>query len=156
MAPGPYGVTLKGDKRPDKFVHKGPLEHEVHDYLRKHYPEDATAWVCKSAWEKSKVPLDAIAYAHRPGGRDEDKVASMVQRLKDGWKPDRVVLVDRGTEGKMLVVDGYHRLEALARSGEKEVDAYVGTPRPGAGDYQADIKEMQFEASNMSGNEGDH
>jgi 8-oxo-dGTP pyrophosphatase MutT (NUDIX family) len=141
-------AMAKLKKRTDPFQHKGPLEHEVHDYLRQHYPEKSTGWVCKSAWEKSKIPLKAIAWTDRPGGRDEAKVASMAKRLKDGWKPDRVVLIDQGSAGKMQVADGYHRLAAMAKCGCKEARAFVGTPRPGAGDWKADIKAMQAEASN--------
>lgn len=140
-------------KSVDRAPHKGPLEHRVHDYLRKHYPEDTTEWVCRSAWEKNKVPLDRISYTRRPGGRDMNKVAEMVERLKKGWKPDRVVLVDQGTAGKMVVADGYHRLLAMADLGETEARAWVGTPRPGAGNWKGDVRDMQAEVLNRSGSE---
>jgi hypothetical protein len=136
--------------------HKGPLEHKVHSYLRKHYPEQTTDWVCNSAWEKNDVPLDRIAYGRRPGGRDPNKVASMAKRLASGWKPKRVVLVDPGGSQKMTVADGYHRCLAAEHEGQSTIRSFVGTPRVGAGNWKADIRRMQAEARNATGleNEG--
>lgn len=131
--------------------HKGPLEKKVHKYLRKHYPEDTTGWVCNSAWEKNVVPLDRIAYGRRPGGRDPDKVASMAKRLSAGWKPKRVVLVDPGGSQKMTVADGYHRCLAAEHDGRDDVRAWVGTPRVGAGNWRSDVRAMQAKVTNLSG-----
>lgn len=127
------------------------MEHRVHKYVDRHYPRSVTGWVCHSSWEKNKVPLTAIAWAQRPGGRDPEKVAKMVKRLKGGWRPKRVVVVDPGTEGKMVVADGFHRLAALHEAGEKKVRVLVGTPRPGAGDWRQDILDMQQEVLNAEG-----
>lgn len=136
--------------------HKGPLEHKVHDYLRKHYPESTTDWVCNSAWEKNVVPLDRIAYGRRPGGRDPNKVAKMAKRLASGKRPKRIVLVDPGGSQKMTVADGYHRCLAAEHEGKEDIRAYVGTPRVGAGNWRADVRKMQAEANNATGleNEG--
>ena len=147
----PVRKLAKGGKDPDP--HKGPLENKVHDYLRKHYPESTTEWVCRSAWEKNRVPLSRIAYHNRPGGRDPEKVDRMREKLEEGWKPDRVVLVDPGSQGKMVVADGYHRLLAMADDEDTEVKAFVGTPRPGAGDWRRDILAMQREVLNAAGPE---
>jgi len=139
----------------DTAPHKGPLEHKVHDYLRKHYPDELTEWVCRSAWEKNSVPLDRIAYHNRPGGRDEQKVARMMRQIKAGKKKKRVVLIDPGSKGKMVVADGYHRLLAMEKLGITEAKAWVGTPRPGAGNWRNDVRRMQFDVENASGNEAD-
>ncbi|MES1975747.1 MAG: hypothetical protein V4472_25090 [Pseudomonadota bacterium] len=135
--------------------HKGPLEKKVHAYLDKNYPRSDTSFVCRSAWEKGTVPLARIAYGKRPGGRDPNKVARMAAKLAKGWKPKRVVLIDPGSDGKMVPVDGYHRLLAMAHEGVKEARAYVGSPRPGAGDWRADMTRMQASAENATGLE-DH
>jgi 8-oxo-dGTP pyrophosphatase MutT (NUDIX family) len=139
----------------DPAPHKGPLEHKVHDYLRKHYPEKLTAWVCRSAWEKNKVPLAKIAYHDRPGGRDEKKVERMMRQIRKGDTKKRVVLVDPGSAGKMVVADGYHRLMAMEKLGIKEARAWVGTPRQGAGNWRNDIRLMQVDVKNASGDEND-
>jgi hypothetical protein len=133
--------------------HKGPLERKVHKYLRRHYPEDTTQWVCNSAWEKNKVPLDRIAYGRRPGGRDPDKVAKMAKKLARGKRFKRVVLVDPGGAQKMTVADGYHRLLATEHEKGDSVRAWVGTPRVGAGNWRNDIRKMQAEVLNRTGAE---
>ncbi len=79
----------------------------------------------------------------------------MVGKLKNGWKPKRVVLIDPGSEGKMVTVDGYHRLAALHAVGKKKAKAWVGTPRPGAGDWRRDVLAMQREVENASGSENE-
>jgi len=133
--------------------HKSPMEAKVHAYIDKHYQRKVTGFICHSAWEKNKIPLKAIAWHNRPGGRSPSKVDDMVERLKGGWKPKRVVLVDPGSKGKMVVVDGYHRLAGLHAVGQKKVKAYVGTPRPGAGDWRQDILSMQQQVLNASGSQ---
>lgn len=127
------------------------MEAKVHAYVDKNYPRSVTGWICHASWERNSIPLKAIAYHNRPGGRDMNKVAKMAAKLKDGWKPKRVVLVDPGLTGKMVVCDGYHRLLGMHDAGVKKVRAYVGTPRPGAGDWRADILAMQREVLNAAG-----
>ena len=133
--------------------HKSPLEHKVHDYLRKHYPEPTTDWVCNSSWEKNVVPLDRIAYGRRPGGRDPVKVKKFAKRFGKGRKTKRIVLVDPGGAQKMTVADGYHRTLGAAKAGKTEMRAFVGTPRVGAGDWRKDIRAMQAEVLNAAGPE---
>ena len=138
-----------------KGPHKGPLEKKVHAYLDKHYPRTDTSFVCRSAWEKGKVPLSRIAYGRRPGGRDPNKVTKMAKKLAGGWKPKRVVVIDPGGAGKMVVADGYHRLMAMEHEGKTDVRAWVGTPRVGAGNWRGQVRDMQASATNATGLE-DH
>ena len=140
----------------DLAPHKGPMEHKVHEYLRKNYPDDLTEWTCRSAWEKTKVPLDRIAFGRRPGGKDPAKVDKFAARFGDKKKAKklkRVVVVDAGGQGKMVVADGYHRCAGASKAGKKKIRAYVGTPRIGAGNWRTDIAKMQAAVFNRSGPE---
>ena len=133
--------------------HKSPLEHRVHDRLRKHYLEPTTDWVCKSSWERNTVPLDRIAFGKRPGGKDPAKVAKFAEKFAKGKKLKRIVVVDPGGSQKMAVADGYHRAAGAAEAGKTEIRAFVGTPRVGAGNWRADVRKMQLTTTNAAGPE---
>ena len=53
-----------------------------------------------------------------------------------------VVLVDGGAD-KLTLADGYHRTLAAEHAGIEELPAYVGTPGSGAGDWKAEVLQMQ-------------
>ena len=62
----------------------------------------------------------------------EDDVEKMEDSLDDGWEPPPLLV--EYSDGDLLVQDGTHRLEALARDGETEVWALVYFDDPAARD----------------------
>jgi hypothetical protein len=53
----------------------------------------------------------------------EDDVERMEESLEEGWEPPPLIVEYR--DGELLVQDGTHRLEALARDGEQDAWALV-------------------------------
>jgi 8-oxo-dGTP pyrophosphatase MutT (NUDIX family) len=123
-------------------------ESEVLEYLQKHYPDADLGWVSRCVWAADNVLLDNINWENRPGGIDEDKVADMADRLSGGWMPHPCVLVAPDAGSKMVVADGYHRCAANAKAGIGVIRAWVGSPKPGATGWMADVLAMQFTATN--------
>lgn len=114
-----------GGKRLD---FKGDLATVVHRYLLRSYPPKDVDWVLDPSihWEYAPtVPLDEIDMARRPGGRNEDKVNSIAERVKAGASMDPLVLVDAG-EPKLVIADGYHRTLGVEHAGQDAVPAFVG------------------------------
>jgi 8-oxo-dGTP pyrophosphatase MutT (NUDIX family) len=125
-------------------------EGDVQAYLEKHYPDADLGWVSRCTWAQDNVLLDQINWKDRPGGIDEDKVASMADNLDDGWMPHPCVLVAPDADAKMEIADGYHRCAANDEAGIQVIRAWVGSPKPGATGWMADIRAMQFTAENHS------
>lgn len=110
----------------------GDLAKVVQRYLLRSYPAADVVWVLDPAitWEyETSVPLDDINYARRPGGRDEDKVASISDSVDAGASMDPVVLADFG-EPKLRIADGFHRILGAEKAGEDAVPAFVGHDVP--------------------------
>jgi hypothetical protein len=111
----------------------GDLAKRVHRYLLRSYPAKDVEWVLDPAigWEyEPDVPLDSVNMARRPGGRNEDKVASIAESVESGASMDPVVLADFG-EPLLRIADGFHRTLGVERAGKGAVPAFVGRHVPG-------------------------
>ena len=110
----------------------GDLAPVVHRYLLRSYPAKDVEWPLDPAIEwhyDTGVPLNSINYARRPGGRDEDKVASISDSVELGASMDPVVLADFG-EPKLRIADGFHRILGAEKAGEDAVPAFIGRNVP--------------------------
>ena len=106
----------------------GDLGRVVHRYLLRSYPEKDVEWVLDPAvsWEYDPgVPLAQINMARRPGGRNEDKVASIAGVVESGASMDPIVLADFG-EPRLRIADGFHRTLGVERAGGDAIPAFVG------------------------------
>lgn len=82
----------------------GPLRVPVSEFVRLAGPEaDVTCPIEPEIWE--------------------DDVEEMEESLEEGWEPPPVLAEYR--KGDLLLQDGNHRFEALARAGEKDVWALI-------------------------------
>lgn len=139
MAPTPSAVPGVNTEAPmakalgAKHVeYSGDLAEVVHRYLLRSYPAKDVEWVLDPAisWEyEVSVPLDTVNMARRPGGRNEDKVASIADAIGAGASMDPVVLADFG-EPLLRIADGFHRTLGAERAGEDAVPAFVGRDVP--------------------------
>ncbi len=77
----------------------GPLRLPVTDLVRIAGPEDDVP-----------VPIEPDEW--------EDDVEEMEESLEEGWEPPPLLVEHRA--GTLILQDGTHRCEALARSGERE------------------------------------
>ncbi len=82
----------------------GPVRLQIDRLVRLSGPEDDAV-----------VPVEPEVW--------EDDVEKMEDSLDDGWEPPPLLVQYR--DGDLLVQDGTHRLEALARDGETEAWALV-------------------------------
>jgi hypothetical protein len=108
--------------------YSGNLANVVHRYLLRSYPAADVAWVLDPAikWEyETGVPLEQINMARRPGGRNEDKVASISESVESGASMDPIVLADFG-EPLLRIADGFHRTLGASKAGEDAIPAFVG------------------------------
>jgi 8-oxo-dGTP pyrophosphatase MutT (NUDIX family) len=128
-------------------------ESEVFDYLSEHYPDGDLSFVSRCLWTSDNILLDQIDYENRPGGIDREKVADMAAKLDDGWQPHPVVLIAPDADSQMAVMDGFHRLNALAEAGQEATAAWVGSPKPGNTGWRADILACQFTVTNHPGDQ---
>lgn len=83
------------------------------------------AGLVRATAEKKSLPLLGITVDQslqvRVGGLDTDHLDSIVTKLQNGGEIDRAIVVFRDAEGKYLLADGFHRLEAFKRVGRKSV-----------------------------------
>lgn len=123
---------------------------KVHRSLAKHYPDEVLDWVDGADWEgPTRVPLEDIDMARRPGGRDMGKVDSIAKAIAedpDGPAAAPVVLV-KTPSGSLKVADGYHRTLAHKRMGHKSVPAYVGTVDDDEGPWDREMHDAKLNRS---------
>lgn len=123
---------------------------KVHRSLAKHYPDEVLDWVDGADWEgPTRVPLEDIDMARRPGGRDMDKVDSIAKAIADdpdGPAAAPVVLV-KTPSGSLKVADGYHRTLAHKRMGHKSVPAYVGAVDDDEGPWDREMHDAKLNRS---------
>ncbi len=83
------------------------------------------AGLVRATAEKKSLPLIGITVDQslqvRVGGLDADHLDSIVTKLTNGGEIDRAIVVFRTPDGKYLLADGFHRLEAYKRVGRKNV-----------------------------------
>src|SRR5262249_40217061 len=101
---------------------------QVHAYLARNYPESVLGWVDGADWDPpAPGPLARIAGARRKGGaRDQAKVDSITQRIRDGKPLEPLVLVRVPGKDRLQVADGWHRIAAYHRAGKMTAPAWVG------------------------------
>ncbi len=134
-------VMSKSLKRADATQH-------VYEYLAKNYEKDDLDWVDGCKWQlQPAVKLADVEWAHRPGGRDDERVQEKVKEIQDGKQPKPVVLVSGGGP-KLVVADGYYRTEALSKAGHTTTAAWVGTPDPTDTDWPQKVRQMQYNVEN--------
>ena len=110
----------------------GDLAKVVHRYLLRSYPARDVEWVLDPAieWQyEPSVPLSEINMARRPGGRNEQKVASIAASVGSGASMDPVVLADFG-EPLLRIADGFHRTLGVERAGKDAVPAFIARDVP--------------------------
>lgn len=104
------------------------------------------AGLVRATAEKKSLPLMGITVDQslqvRVGGLDADHLDSIVTKLTNGGEIDRAIVVFRNTDGKYLLADGFHRLEAYKRVGRKNVVCEVHD-----GDWEA--ARLYAETANM-------
>ncbi len=104
------------------------------------------AGLVRATAEKKSLPLIGITVDQslqvRVGGLDADHLDSIITKLTNGGEIDRAIVVFRTPDGKYLLADGFHRLEAYKRVGRKTVVCEVHD-----GDWEA--ARLYAETANM-------
>lgn len=104
------------------------------------------AGLIRATAEKKSLPLVGITVDQslqvRVGGLDSDHLDSIVTKLTNGGEIDRAIVVFRNADGKYLLADGFHRLEAYKLVGRKNVVCEVHD-----GDWEA--ARLYAETANM-------
>ncbi len=122
---------------------------KVYQYLKPNYPEDTLGWVKHGKWHhQPNVNLEEVQMSRRPGGRDLDRVKAIEESIKEGKKIDPVVLV-KSDDGKMKVVDGYHRLLAYKHLKKDVVHALVGEGFESKGLWDKEMHERKLNKSGI-------
>jgi hypothetical protein len=81
--------------------------------------------------ERLAGPEDDVVCPIEPEEWDED-VETMEESLEEGWEPPPLLVEHRG--GRLLLQDGNHRYEALARAGEDTAWVVIWFDTPEARD----------------------
>jgi hypothetical protein len=87
----------------------GPLQVPLESLVRLAGPED-----------EALVPIEEDEW--------EDDIESMEESLEEGWEPPP--LLAEWQDGRLLLQDGNHRYEALARAGEEAAWVLIYFPTP--------------------------
>lgn len=99
------------------------LAQSVYGKLCRDYEPSVVEWVLDLEFETKEIPLKDFR-TNRPGGRDNERVEQMVEALKNGWQPEPLIaLLD--PYGKYIILDGYHRLQALLDAGFENTSGWV-------------------------------
>ncbi|HVJ97288.1 MAG TPA: hypothetical protein VNC41_10710 [Acidimicrobiia bacterium] len=110
---GSDNAVLAAALAQDKHWWLGPLEVPLDSLVRLAGPED-----------EALVPIEEDEW--------EDDVGNMEESLEDGWEPPP--LLAEWQDGRLLLQDGNHRYEALARAGEEAAWVLIYFPSESARD----------------------
>ncbi len=111
----------------DRNASTAGVAQTVMKQLSPDYDKKLIQWVPAAHWVQMDVPLENIDDSNRAdweASKDQDKVNSMSDAMKEGWsKP--IVLVNEPNSSKLVLVDGHHRFLAAEQNGEKTINAFV-------------------------------
>lgn len=111
----------------DRSVSTAGVASSVMKQLKPDYDKKLLQWIPAAHWIQMDVPMDQIDDSNRDkweASKDQSKVDSMSEAMKDGWsKP--IVLVNEPNANKLQLTDGHHRFLASEQNGEKTINAYV-------------------------------
>jgi hypothetical protein len=111
----------------DRNASTAGVAQSVMDLLKPDYDKKLLQWIPAAHWVQMDVPLENIDDSNRAdweATKDQTKVESMSDAMKEGWsKP--IVLVNEPNANKLVLVDGHHRFLAAEQNGEETINAFV-------------------------------
>lgn len=117
----------------------------VYNYLKKNYPDECIYWAKLVNWKlNSKVPLQNINMARRPGGaREAEKVKRISAAVKDGEPMEPVVLV-KLPDGSIKIADGYHRTLGFKKAEKNHIKAWIADVPAKDGPWDKEMHEKKL------------